>query len=88
MIVKFYQEYRDVILFNKNLIISAIVSLILTAIITHYYYYNASSNNFEVSLVSLLIEYVIETPLFFLLYYIDNKKIYVDPLTVKKTYLR
>jgi hypothetical protein len=84
LIVKFYQEYRDVILFNKNLIISAIVSLILTAIITQYYYYNASSNNFEVSLVSLLIEYVIETPLFFLLYYIDNKKIYVDPLTGKK----
>ena len=84
MIVKFYQEYRDVILFNKNLIISAIVSLILTAIITQYYYYNASSNNFEVSLVSLLIGYVIETPLFFLLYYIDNKKIYVDPLTAKK----
>ena len=86
MIVKFYQEYRDVILFNKNLIISAIVSLILTAIITQYYYYNASSNNFEVSLVSLLIEYVIETPLFFLLYYIDNKKIYVDPLTGKKNF--
>jgi hypothetical protein len=73
-----------VILFNKNLIISAIVSLILTAIITQYYYYNASSNNFEVSLVSLLIEDVIETPIFFLLYYIDNKKIYVDPLTGKK----
>jgi hypothetical protein len=81
---QFYQQYRDIILFNKNLIISAIVSLILTAIITQYYYYNASSNNFEVSLVSLLIEYVIETPIFFLLYYIDNKKIYVDPLTGKK----
>jgi hypothetical protein len=78
---QFYQQYRDIILFNKNLIISALGSLVLTAIITQYYYYNTSSNNFEVSLVSLLIEYVIETPLFFLLYYIDNKKIYIDPLT-------
>ena len=87
MIVKstqFYQQYRDTILFNKNLVISGLGSLILTAIITQYYYYNVSSNNFEVSLVSLLIEYVIETPIFFILYYIDNKKIYLDPVTGKK----
>jgi hypothetical protein len=31
-----------------------------------------------------LIEYVIETPIFVLLYYIDNKKIYVNPLTGEK----
>ena len=87
MIVKsteFYQQYRDTILFNKNLVISGLGSLIMTAIITQYYYYNVSSNNFEVSLVSLLIEYVIETPIFFILYYIDNKKIYLDPVTGKK----
>ena len=34
--------------------------------------------------MSLLIEYVIETPIFFVLYYIDNKKIYLDPVTGKK----
>ena len=87
MIVKstqFYQQYRDTILFNKNLVISGLGSLIFTAIITQYYYYNVSSNNFEVSLVTLLIEYVIETPIFFVLYYIDNKKIYLDPVTGKK----
>ena len=83
---QFYQQYRDIILFNKNLIISGLCSLILTAIITQYYYYNASSNNFEVSLVSLLIEYVIETPIFVVLYYIDNKKIYLNPLTGKKDF--
>ncbi|MFI5407266.1 MAG: hypothetical protein ACHQ1D_12250, partial [Nitrososphaerales archaeon] len=87
MIVKstqFYQQYRDTILFNKNLVISGLGSLVLTAIITQYYYYNVSSNNFEVALVSLLIEYVIETPIFFILYYIDNKKIYLDPVTGEK----
>ena len=87
MIIKstqFYQQYRDTILFNKNLVISGLGSLIFTAIITQYYYYNVSSNNFEVSLISLLIEYVIETPIFFVLYYIDNKKIYLDPVTGKK----
>jgi hypothetical protein len=83
---QFYQQYRDIILFNKNLVISGLCSLILTAIITQYYYYNASSNNFEVSLVSLLIEYVIETPIFVVLYYIDNKKIYLNPLTGKKDF--
>jgi hypothetical protein len=81
---QFYQQYKDIILFNKNLVISGLCSLILTAIITQYYYYHASSNNFEVALISLLIEYVIETPIFVLLYYIDNKKIYVDPLTGEK----
>ncbi len=87
MIIKstqFYQQYKDIILFNKNLVISGVCSLILTAILTQYYYYHTSSNNFQVSLVSLLIEYAIETPIFVLLYYIDNKKIYVDPLTGKK----
>ena len=87
MIIKstqFYQQYKDIILFNKNLVISGLCSLILTAIITQYYYYHTSSNNFEVSVISLLIEYVIETPIFVLLYYIDNKKIYVDPLTGEK----
>ena len=87
MIIKstqFYQQYKDIILFNKNLVISGVCSLILTAILTQYYYYHASSNNFQVSLVSLLIEYAIETPIFVLLYYIDNKKIYVDSLTGKK----
>ena len=87
MIIKstqFYQQYKDIILFNKNLVISGLCSLILTAIITQYYYYHTSSNNFEVSLISLLIEYVIETPIFVLLYYIDNKKIYVNPLTGEK----
>jgi hypothetical protein len=82
----FYQQYRDTILFNKNLIISGLGSLVLTAIITQYYYYNTSSNNFEVSVVSLLIEYVIETPIFVVLYYIDNKKIYLNPLTGKKDF--
>jgi hypothetical protein len=81
----FYQQYRDTILFNKNLIISGLASLVLTAIITQYYY-NTSSNNFEVSVISLLIEYVIETPIFVVLYYIDNKKIYLNPLTGKKDF--
>src|SRR5207249_11658730 len=76
-----YQQYKDLILFNKNLIVSGICSLVLTAIITQYYYYNTSSNNFEVSLVSLLVEYVIETPIFAILYYIDNKKIYINAQT-------
>jgi hypothetical protein len=81
---QFYQQYRDIILFNKNLIISGIGSLVLTAIIIQYYHYDASSNNFEVSLVSILIVYVFATPIFVVLFYIDNKKIYVDPLTGEK----
>lgn len=78
---QFYRQYKDSILFNKNLIISGVCSLILTAIITQYYYYNTHSNNFQVSLVSLLVEYAIETPIFAILYYIDNKRIYINAQT-------
>jgi hypothetical protein len=78
---QFYQQYKDSILFNKNLIISGVCSLVLTAIITQYYYYNTHSNNFQVSLVSLLVEYAIETPIFAILYYIDNKRIYINAQT-------
>ncbi len=81
---EFYQQYRDIILFNKNLVIAGLCSLVLTALITQYYYDNSSKNNFETSLVSLIVEYAIETPIFVILFYIDNKKIYTDSLTGKK----
>ncbi len=81
---EFYQKYRDIILFNKNLIVAGICSLVLTALITQYYYYNSSQNSFETSIASLIVEYAIETPIFFLLFYIDNKNIYTDSLAGKK----
>ncbi len=81
---EFYQQYRDIILFNKNLVVAGLCSLVLTALITQYYYYNSSKNSFETSIVSLIVEYAIETPIFFILFYIDNRKIYTDSLTGKK----
>ncbi len=81
---EFYQQYRDIILFNKNLIVAGLCSLIFTALITQYYYYNSSKNSFETSIVSLIVEYAIETPIFVILFYFDNKKIYTDSLTGKK----
>ncbi len=63
---------------------AGLCSLVLTALVTQYYYYNSSKNNFEVSLLSLLVEYAIETPIFVFLFYNDNKKIYIDSVTGNK----
>ena len=78
---EFYLKHKHSILFNKNLIIAGLCSLVLTPIVTQYYYYNKSSDSFEVSLVSLFFEYLIETPIFAFLFYLDNRKAYVNPTT-------
>jgi hypothetical protein len=83
---KFRTVYRDWICFNKNLILAGICSLFIAAVVTQYYddVYNKSNsgggNIHLVTFVSLLTECVVETPIFILLYYYDNKNRFVDPL--------
>jgi hypothetical protein len=86
---KFRRTYRYWICFNKNLIIAGICSLVISAIVTQYYddIYNGrngASNVLLVTLVSLLTECVVETPIFVLLYYYYNKNRYVDSSTGNK----
>jgi len=86
-IERFYKKYRNYILFNKNIIISGIFAFFGGALFTQLYtQYDA--NNLANSLVTLSIEYGIYIPLFALLFYIDNKKRYVDPSTGKKDHGR
>lgn len=80
----FYQRYRKVILFNKNLIFSGFVSYLAGALTTQIYAVFDSNNNMSNVLITLLIGYCIYIPLFAFLFYTDNKSRYVDPLTGKK----
>lgn len=82
---KFYSKYRDYILFNKNIIISGVFAFFGGALFTQIYT-NFDNNNLANSLTTLAIEYGIYIPLFAFLYYLDNRKRYVAPLTGKKDY--
>ncbi|MFZ0893152.1 MAG: hypothetical protein WAZ77_01500 [Candidatus Nitrosopolaris sp.] len=79
----FFQRYRKVILFNKNLILSGVISFLAGALTTQIYTL-FDSNNLSNALITLLIGYCVYIPFFAFLFYRDNKSRYVDPLTGKK----
>jgi hypothetical protein len=82
-ISRFYEKYKNYILFNKNILISGIFAFFGGALFTQIYtQYDA--NNLTNSLVTLSVEYGIYIPLFALLFYLDNRKSYMDPSTGKK----
>lgn len=82
---RFYDKYRNYILFNKNIILSGTVAFFIGALSTQLYAQN-DSNNLANSIVTLSIEYGIYIPLFAILFYVDNKQRYIDPATQKKDY--
>jgi hypothetical protein len=82
---KFYNKYKDYILFNKNIIIAGTAALIVGIFFTQFFA-QQSKDNFLNSIVTLLVEYAIYIPLFALFFYFDNKSKYVDPLSGKKNY--
>jgi hypothetical protein len=82
---KFYNKYKDYILFNKNIIIAGTAALIVGIFFTQFFA-QQSNDNFLNSIVTLFVEYGIYIPLFALFFYFDNKSRYVDPLTGEKNY--
>lgn len=82
---KFYNKYKDYILFNKNIIIAGTAALIVGTFFTQFYA-QQNKNNFLNSIVTLSVEYAVYLLLFGLFYYFDNKEKYVDPLSGKKNY--
>jgi hypothetical protein len=83
----FYTRNKDIICFNKNLIISGICSLIIAAAATEYIYntfHHGGNDIIVITLVSVLTEYCIETPIFIALSYYDCKNRYIELLTRKR----
>lgn len=80
---RFLKRYRQVILFNKNLLISGTGGFFTSAYISqiHLEYYD---DKFANSILALVIEYAVYIPLFALLFYIDNRSRYIDPVTCKR----
>ena len=80
---RFYQHYRDYILLNKNILVSGVFAFFGGALFTQLYA-QYDNNNLSNSIVTLSVEYAIYIPLFALLFYMDNRNKYVDPLTGRK----
>lgn len=80
---RFLTRYRQVILFNKNLLISGTGGFFASAYISqvHLEYYDDKLAN---SILALAIDYAVYIPLFALLFYIDNRSRYIDPVTCKR----
>ena len=76
-------RYREVILFNKNLLISGIVSFLAGALATQIYAL-FDHNNLDNVIFTLTIGYCVYIPVFAFLFYRDNMLRYVDPLTGKR----
>ena len=76
-------KYRKVILFNKNLLISGIVSFLAGSLVTQSYAL-FDRNNMSNAIITLTIGYCVYIPVFAFLFYRDNKSRYIDPLTGKK----
>ena len=79
-----YSKYKDLILFNKNIIIAGICSFFSAAYVTQFYYAHYDRSHVTNSLLALLTEYCVYIPLFVILFYLDNRYRYIDPLTGKK----
>jgi hypothetical protein len=78
-------KYKRVILFNKNLLISGIVSF-LAGTVTTQVYKTIDNNNVSNSVITLTVGYCVYIPLFSFLFYRDNKSRYIDPVTKRRNY--
>jgi hypothetical protein len=90
LLSSFYRDHKTSILFNRNLIIAAICSAILSSLFSNFYFNiesdfkDNSANNLANSVLTLAVEYSIDTPIFAFLYYRNNRHLYVDNVTGKR----
>ena len=80
---KFFNKYRDTILFNKNIIITGAAGFFSGALGAQLYSLY-SNNSLANAIVALLSEYGVDIPFFAIAHYIDNLDRYRDPTTGKK----
>jgi hypothetical protein len=77
---QFYTRYRELILFNKNIIVAAIAAIITDAIVVQYAA-QSITNNVLVSIFSIITDIGVYLIAFAGLFYIDNRKKYIDVVT-------
>jgi hypothetical protein len=80
---QFYIRYRELILFNKNIIVAAVAAIIADAIVVQYAA-QSISNDVLVSIFSIITDTGVYLSAFAGLFYIDNRKKYIDTVTGKR----
>ena len=75
---KYYFKYKDIISFNKNIIMAAIITAIADIFIVNYVYILYSTNYFLISIISLVADFLIYNASFILSYFVDNKSRYIN----------
>jgi hypothetical protein len=79
----FFSRYRDAVKFNRNLIIAGAGGFFASAYVSQLYD-AAGSSDFANSAAALAVEYAVYVPTFATLFYVDNRKKYVDPETGRR----
>ena len=77
---QFYTRYRELILFNKNIMVAAVAAIITDAIVVQYAA-QSISNNVLVSIFSIITDIGVYIVAFTGLFYIDNRKKYINTVT-------
>lgn len=75
---KYYFKYKDIISFNKNIIMAAIITAIADIFIVNYVYILYPTNYFLISIISLVTDFLIYNASFILSYFVDNKSRYIN----------
>ena len=79
-IKKSYSKYRDTISFNKNIIIAAIITAVADVFIVNYASLLYPTNYLLISIISLVADFAIFNIFFIVLYFVDNRSKYINPL--------
>jgi hypothetical protein len=77
---QFYSRYRELILFNKNIIVAAVAAIITDAIVVQYAA-QSITNDVLVSIFSIITDIGVYLAAFAGLFYIDNRKKYINTVT-------
>lgn len=78
--VQFFKKYRDILLLNRSIAISGLISFVIGMCFTELYSkYAGHESSIENSIYTLVIGYASYLPIFAYLFYRDNKNRYIDP---------
>jgi hypothetical protein len=75
-IFNFYNKYKELILFNRNIIISAIITAVVDIYIVTYASWIYPNNYFIISFLSLIADFAIYNFTFIMLFFKDNRHRY------------
>jgi hypothetical protein len=78
-----YYKYRNIILFNKNLILAGIIAAVADIFIVNYASSIFVSNYLIISGISLVGDFLIYNILFIAFYFFDNRSQYINSYGIK-----